>query len=116
MSETPFVPSCRPTLEREESDSVVESLRSGWITTGPKALRFEELFRERLNVRHAVALPSVANSVELLVDQGTLQMDPGDVERRITPRTKAIVPVHFAGQPVETDTLPDARMPATRAR
>jgi len=137
-----FIPFCRPTIEDDEIASVVESLRSGWITTGPKVLEFERLFRERFAAPHAIALnsataglhvvaaaldigpgdevittsltwPATANVVELLgarvrfadVLPGTLLIDPADVRRRITSRTKAVIPVHYAGQPADLDAL-----------
>lgn len=139
-----FLPFSRPTLGQAEIDEVVDSLRSGWITTGPKVRRFEEMFEERLGVSHAVAVnsataglhivlhalgigpgdevvvPSItwastANMVELLgaravfadVDPATLQIDPADVERRLSDRTKAVVPVHYAGAPADLDALRD---------
>jgi UDP-4-amino-4-deoxy-L-arabinose-oxoglutarate aminotransferase len=142
---TEFIPFCRPTIEDAEIASVVESLKSGWITTGPKVQAFEQAFRDRLGVPHAVALnsataglhvllaamgigpgdevittsmtwPSTVNDVELLgartvfadVVPGTLQLDPADVARRVTPRTRAVVPVHFAGAPADLDALADA--------
>ena len=142
MSDPDFLPFCRPTIEEEEIASVVESLRSGWITTGPKVLAFEAIFRDRLKVPHAVALnsataglhvalaalgigpgdevittsmtwPSTMNMVELLggktvladVIPGTLMIDPADVARKITERTRAIVPVHYAGAPADLDAL-----------
>ena len=51
-------------------------------------------------VIHAGATPVLAD-----VDEKTLNIDPEDVLRRITPRTKAILPVHFAGRPCEMDAL-----------
>ena len=136
------LPFSRPTIEEDEIAEVVDSLRSGWITTGPKVVRFEELFLQRLGVTQAVAVNSAtaglhlavaalnlrpedevivpaltwaatANVVELCgartvfadVDPDTLCIDPADVARRITPRTRAIIPVHFAGQPVDLDAL-----------
>ncbi len=142
MAEPDFLPFCRPTIGDEEIASVVESLKSGWITSGPKVLAFEAAFRDRLKVPHAVALnsataglhvalaalgigpgdevittsltwPSTTNMVELLgatsvfadVLPGTLMIDPEDVRRRITERTRAIVPVHYAGAPADLDAL-----------
>ena len=142
MSEPQFIPFCRPTIEDDEIASVTESLRSGWITTGPKVQAFENAFRDRLGVPHAIALnsgtagmhvllaamgvgpgdevisasltwPSTPNMVEFLgaktvfadVLRGTLLLDPADVKRRITPRTKAIVPVHYAGAPFDVDAF-----------
>lgn len=139
-----FLPFSRPTIEEDEIAEVVDSLRSGWITTGPKVGRFEELFRRRLGVPHAIAVssataglhillhalgvgpgdeivvpaltwPSTSNVVELLgartvfadVDPDTLQIDPAGVARSLTGRTKAVIPVHFAGAPADLDALRD---------
>jgi UDP-4-amino-4-deoxy-L-arabinose-oxoglutarate aminotransferase len=136
------IPFCRPTLEQEEIDTVVASLKSGWITTGPKVIEFERMFRERFHQPHALALnsataglhvvlaalgigpgdevittpltwPATTNVVELLgaktvfaeVLDGSLLIDPADVKRRITPRTKAIIPVHYCGAPADLDAL-----------
>ncbi|MCB9896561.1 MAG: aminotransferase class I/II-fold pyridoxal phosphate-dependent enzyme [Planctomycetes bacterium] len=136
-----FLPFSRPTIEDDEIAQVVDSLRSGWITTGPKVTRFEEMFTERLG-GHAVAVASAtaglhvtiaaldpkpgdefivpamtwastANVVELCgartvfadVHPDTLQIDADDVARRITKRTRAILPVHYAGQPADLDAL-----------
>ena len=65
-----------PAIGEEEIASVVESLRSGWITTGPKVLRFEEMWRERLKVPHAVALNSA--TAGLHVAMAGLDIGPGD--------------------------------------
>jgi len=142
MVETDFIPFCRPTLEDEEIRSVVESLESGWITTGPKVAAFEKQFAESVEAPHAVSVnsataglhialaalgigegdevitssmtwPSAVNMIELLgatpvfadVDEGTLLLDPVDTARRVTDRTKVIIPVHFAGQPVDLDAF-----------
>ena len=141
QTRTKPIPFSRPTIDELEIDEVVDSLRSGWITSGPKVERFEAMFRERLGVEHAVAVnsataglhlaiacldlqpgdevivptltwASTANVVELCggrtvfadVDPG-LCLDPEDARRRITPRTRAIVPVHYAGQPADLDPL-----------
>lgn len=139
---TEFLPFSRPTIESEEIAEVVDSLTSGWITTGPKVARFEGLFRDYLGVSEAIAVssataawhlvvtalgigpgdevivpaltwPSVANIVELAgaravfadIHPDTLQVDAKEVGRRITARTKAIVPVHFAGAPCDLDAI-----------
>ena len=141
MRET-LLPFSRPSLGEEEISEVVDVLRSGWITSGPRVKRFEQAFCERLGVEHAVAVcsataglhlalatldlraedevivpsltwASTANVVELCgaktvfadVDPGTLCMDPVDAKRRITARTRAIIPVHFAGQAVDLDAF-----------
>ncbi len=131
-----------PNLGEEEIAEVVDTLKSGWISTGPKTKRFEQEFAEYVGAKYAVGLNSctaglhlslvvseigpgdevivptltfgaTANVVEHLgarpvlvdVDPVTLTMDPAAVERAITPRTRAIVPVHYAGMPCAMDEL-----------
>lgn len=137
-----FLPFSRPTIGEDEINEVIDSLRSGWLTTGPKVLRLEEAFVELTGAKAAISVnsatsglhlvlktldlgpgdevittpitwPSTVNNIELCgarpifadVDKDTLQIDPYDVERSITPRTKAVIPVHFAGAPCEMDAL-----------
>ena len=125
-------------LEEEEHREVEDTLNSGWLTTGPKAQKFEEAFKDYIGCRHAVALnsctaglnlaltvqkfaegdevittpmtfPATANVVLLQrlkpvfadIEPGTLTIDPREIEAKITPRTRAIIPVHFAGHPCD---------------
>ncbi|NDY42940.1 aminotransferase class I/II-fold pyridoxal phosphate-dependent enzyme [Dissulfurirhabdus thermomarina] len=137
-----FLPFSRPTIGQAEIDEVVDSLRSGWITTGPKVAALEKAFSDWSGGREAVAVnsataglhillctldlapgdevittpitwPSTVNNIEILgarpvfadVDRETLQIDPAEVERRLSPRTRAVIPVHFAGAPADLDAL-----------
>ena len=137
-----FLPFGAPCLGEEEIAEVVETLRSGWIGTGPRAQRFEEEFAAYAGVRHAVSLNSCtaglflsllaagvgegdevittpltfAATVNVIEHTGarpvfvdvvspTLNIDPARVERAITPRTRAILPVHFGGLPCDMDAL-----------
>ena len=49
-----FLPFSMPTIEDEEINEVIDSLKSGWITTGPKVKRFEEEFRAYVGARYAL--------------------------------------------------------------
>jgi dTDP-4-amino-4,6-dideoxygalactose transaminase len=137
-----FLPFSRPTIEDEEIAEVVDSLRSGWLTTGPKVQRFEAAFREYLGGREAIAVNSATAGLHLAllaldlqpgeevittpltfaatanvivlaggrpvfadIHRDTLQIDVDQVAARITPRTRAVIPVHFAGQPCDLDPL-----------
>ncbi len=132
----PFLPFALPEIGEEEIAEVVDTLRSGWVTTGPKARRFEEDFAAFLGdvSLHAIAVNSATAGLHLAlealgigpgdevittthtftataevvrylgadvvlvdIDPATLNIDPQAVEAAITPRTKAIVPVHYAG-------------------
>jgi dTDP-4-amino-4,6-dideoxygalactose transaminase len=133
-----------PLIEDEEIDEVVDSLRSGWLGTGPKVARFEEDFARYKGVPYAAAVNSCTAALHLSmlaaglrpgdevitsaltfcatvnaiihagatpvladVDPHTMNIDPQEIERRITPRTRAIVPVHFAGRPCDMDAIMD---------
>ncbi|OYU75755.1 MAG: hypothetical protein CFE32_13070 [Alphaproteobacteria bacterium PA3] len=71
-----FLPFSRPTIESEEIAEVVDSMRSGWITTGPKVARFEAMFREHLGVSEAIAVSSATAAWHLVVK--ALGIGPGD--------------------------------------
>lgn len=135
-----FLPFSTPAIGDDEINEVVDSLRSGWITTGPKVKRFEEEFKAYVGSPFAVPLSSataglhltllalkiepgdeiittpmtfastvsmiiLCGGVPVLVDiePGTLNIDVQKIREKITPRTKAIIPVHFAGQSCDMD-------------
>lgn len=137
-----FLPFSRPTISEEAIAEVVETLRSGWITTGPRVTRFEVALREYLQTPHALTLTSATSGLYLAlqaldfspgdevittpmtfagtlniialnglkpvlvdVEPGTYNMDVTQVAAKITPRTRAFMPVHFAGAPVDLDPL-----------
>jgi dTDP-4-amino-4,6-dideoxygalactose transaminase/lipopolysaccharide/colanic/teichoic acid biosynthesis glycosyltransferase len=143
-----FLPFHLPLIEEDDVRAVCDTLRSGWITTGPKAHEFEDEFAQFIGSRHAVAVNSGTAALhvaleaiglqegdEVIVptltfaataeavlyfkarpilvdcDPDTFNLDPDRVEEAITRRSRAIVPVHFAGQSCEMDSLLDlARM------
>ena len=127
-----------PALAEEDIAAVVETLRSGWIGTGPRVHAFEEAFAGYLDSQHAVSVNSCTAALHLAlvalgvgpgdeviipamtfaatanvvvhtgarpvfadVDRTTLCLDPEDAARRVTKRTRAIMPVHFAGRPCD---------------
>lgn len=133
-----------PLIEQDEIDAVVQVLKSGWITTGPKSQDLEGRFSNYIGSKNAVALNSCTAGMELClrvagighgdevittpmtfastanvvihcmgtpvfadIDKHTLNIDPSEIERRITSRTKAIMPVHYAGQPCDMDSIQD---------
>tara|TARA_R110002072_G_scaffold296553_1_gene468530 strand:+ start:31446 stop:32606 length:1161 start_codon:yes stop_codon:yes gene_type:complete len=133
MSE--FLPFSLPEIDQNEIDEVVDTLRSGWITTGAKTKQFEKEFAEfigggveALAVNSATAglhlalealgvscgdeviIPTYTftataevvrylGATPVLVDviERTFNIDPNTIENAITPKTKVIIPVHFAG-------------------
>jgi dTDP-4-amino-4,6-dideoxygalactose transaminase len=139
----PFLPFALPEIGEEEIAEVVSALRSGWVTTGPKAKQFESEFGDYLGGGlEAIAVNSAtaglhlgleamgigpgdevittthtftataevirylgADPVFVDVDAATLCIDVDAVERAITPLTKAIIPVHFAGRSADMKRL-----------
>ncbi len=137
-----FLPFSPPSLGEEEIAEVVDTLRSSWITTGPKTKRFEQEFATRFSAPAALAINSwtagahtalvtmgigpgdevittpltFAASVNIIehvgatpilvdVESDTLNIDPIKIAAAITPATKVILPVHFAGHPVDLDPI-----------
>lgn len=131
-----------PAIGPEEVEAVVETLRTGWIATGPKAGELEERFAEYVGARHAITLasgtaalhlallaagigpgdevittpvtwPATANVIvhagatPVFVDvrEDDLNIDPAAAAAAVTRRTRAILPVHLAGQPADLDRL-----------
>jgi dTDP-4-amino-4,6-dideoxygalactose transaminase len=142
----PFLPFALPEIGEEEIAEVVDTLRSGWITTGPKAKRFEEDFIAYLGdpSLQAIAVNSATAGLHLAlealgigpgdevittthtftataevvrylgadvvlvdIDPATLNIDPRAVEAAITPRTKAVLPVHYAGLAADMGAILD---------
>ena len=137
-----YLPFCRHALGEEEIAEVVDTLRSAWITTGPKTRRFEEEFATYLGAPGALALSSCTAAMHVAlaaarigpgdevvttpftfaatatvvehvgarvvladVEPDTLNLDPAAVEAVLTPRTRAIIVVHYAGHPAELDAF-----------
>ncbi|WP_128003277.1 DegT/DnrJ/EryC1/StrS family aminotransferase [Piscinibacter defluvii] len=140
----PFLPFALPEIGEEEIAEVVDTLRSGWVTTGPKTRRFETDFAAWLGAPglHAMAVNSATAGLHLAlealgigpgdevittthtftataevvrylgadvvlvdIDPATLCIDAAAAERAITPRTKALIPVHYAGLAADMTAL-----------
>lgn len=71
-----FLPFALPDIGKQEIESVCETLKSGWLTTGPKVKRFEEAFAEFVGARHALAVNSATAGLHLSLD--ALQIGQGD--------------------------------------
>jgi dTDP-4-amino-4,6-dideoxygalactose transaminase len=126
----------------EEIAAVADTIRSGWLTTGPKAAELERRMAEFLEAEHVVALSSGTAALHLAlvalgvgpgdevittpitwpatanvivhtgarpvfadVRDGDLNIDPARAAALVTGRTKAIMPVHVAGQPCDLEPL-----------
>jgi dTDP-4-amino-4,6-dideoxygalactose transaminase len=137
-----FLPFARPALGDEEIAEVVDTLRSGWITTGPKVERFASDFAEYVGGRFAVPVSSATAGLHVAllalgigpgdevittpmtfvatlntivhcgavpvladIDAATLNIQVEEIERKISPSTRAILPVHYVGQPADLDPI-----------
>jgi dTDP-4-amino-4,6-dideoxygalactose transaminase len=137
-----YLPFAPPLIGEEEIAEVVATLRSDWITTGPKVARFETKFAAAVSAQAALALNSCtaglhtalvasgigpgdevittpltfaatvnviehvsARPVLVDVEPDTLTIDPAHIAAAITSRTRAIIPVHYAGHPAEMDPI-----------
>ncbi len=137
-----FLPFHQPTIDADDERAVLETLRSGWLTTGPRTKAFERELAAYTGAAHCVALNSCTAALHLAleavgvgpgdevitspitfastanvivhrnarpvfvdVDPETLNIDPEALAHAVTPRTKAIIPVDFAGQPCDLDEV-----------
>ena len=148
------IPFHKTHITEDEINAVVDALRSGWTTMGPKTVEFERLFAEYIfkdvnspivyntDFIHAVSLNSATAALHLAlkaiglkqddevivptntfvataevvtyfnakpvlcdIEYDTHNIDVKKIESLITDKTKAIIPVHFAGQPCDMDEL-----------
>jgi dTDP-4-amino-4,6-dideoxygalactose transaminase len=139
---TDFLVYGQPRISEEEIQAVAETLRSGWIGTGPRVQEFEQAFREYIGAEEAVAVSSCTAALHLSVleagvgpgdevivpamtfcasanavlhagatpvfvdcDPDTFNVAPEAVAKAVSSRTRAILPVHFAGFPCDMPGL-----------
>ena len=96
----PFSP---PDIGEEEIAEVVDTLRSGWITTGPKTARFEEDFRGYVGSRHAIALNSATAGLHLALIVAGVGAGDEVITTPYTFAASANVVVHCGARPVFVD-------------
>ena len=136
------VPFHKTHTTQEEIGAVVETIKSGWLTMGPKIAEFENAFKEYIGAKEAVSVNSATAALHLAlkaiglkegdevivptntfvataevvtyfnakpilcdIEESTHNIDASKIEALITPKTKAIIPVHFAGQPCDMDEI-----------
>jgi dTDP-4-amino-4,6-dideoxygalactose transaminase len=102
-----FLPFSPPDLGEEEIQEVVDSIRSGWITTGPKVRQFEQDFAAYLAAPTALAVSSATDA--MLVALATLGIGPGDevITTTMTFCSTLHVVEHLGARPVLVDVRPD---------
>ncbi len=130
-------------FDEREAEAAAATIRSGWISTGPKCAELEKMFVDMFHVGYAVSVTNCTDALHLcclvcgigpgdevlcpsltfaasvnciryvgatpvfcdIVGPEHINIDPKDIERKITPRTKAIVVVHMAGFPAKMDEI-----------
>ena len=138
------IPYGRQWIEEDDIQAVVETLKSDYLTTGPKVSEFERAVADYVGARYAVAVSNgtaglhvaclaagIGEGDEVIttpvtfaassncvlycggktvfadIDPRTYNIDPEDIKRKITDKTKAIIPVHLSGQPCDMDPIHD---------
>jgi len=136
------VPITKPSLTEEEARAPFDSIKSGWVTQGPKVAEFEKAVASYVGAKHGIATTSCTTGLHLAmaaigigpgdevicpsftfiasanailytgasvvfceVDPRTFNIDPADVEKRITKKTKAIMPVDQIGLACDIDAI-----------
>ncbi|HFE64210.1 MAG TPA: DegT/DnrJ/EryC1/StrS family aminotransferase [Caldithrix sp.] len=136
------VPFHRSYTTEEDVAGVAETIRSGWLTMGPKTIEFENQFKAQVGAEHAVAVNSGTAALHLGlrvidlkpgdeviipamtfaatgevvryfdavpvmvdVDRRTHNILPEEIEKHVTAKTRAIIPVHFGGLPADIDEI-----------
>lgn len=137
-----FLPFSKPVINQATIDEVVDSIKTGWLASGPKVKIFEQDLRNYLHAKHALVLNSATSGLHLAlkclglqegdevittpitfvatlntiehvgakpvlvdVDLDTYNINIEQVKAAITSRTRVIMPVHYAGIPVDLDPL-----------
>lgn len=137
-----FLPYYQTLIEDDEIKEVIDTLKSGWLTMGPKTIEFEKLLSDYLGVKHAIAVNSCTAALHLSlialgvgkrdevittpftfastgnvivhvgakpifvdIKRDTYNIDTEKIKETITPKTKAIIPVHYAGQPCDMKAI-----------
>jgi len=136
------IPFHKPYITDDEVGQVLDTVRSGWLTMGPKTFLFEREFSRYTGAQHSVAVSSGTAALHLAlraiglrpgdevivptmtftataevvcyfdavpvladIESGTGNMDACAIEKMITPRTRAVIPVHYGGQPCDMDPI-----------
>lgn len=100
------VPFLRPDLGEREVGEVIATLRSGWLTSGPKVRRFEQEFADAVNARHAVAVNSCTAALHLAVEALGLREGQGVLVPTMTFAATAEVVRYQKAIPILVDCDP----------
>ena len=130
-------------FDEREAQAAYDTIKSGWISTGPKNAELEQMFIDMWNVKYAVSMSNCTDALHVccmvcgfgpgdevicpsltfaascnciryvgatpvfadIVGPDHINIDPKDIERKITPNTKGIIVVHMAGFPCQMDEI-----------
>ncbi len=130
-------------FDEREAKAAYDTIKSGWISTGPKCAELEDMFAKMLGAKYAVSVTNCTDALHLccllcgfgpgdevicpsltfaasanciryagatpvfadIIGPDHINLDPADIERKITPKTKGIVVVHMAGYPAKLDEI-----------
>jgi perosamine synthetase len=101
----PFLPFHLPDIGEAEIDAVVEALRSGWITTGPKTREFERRFAAAVGANHAVAVNSCTAALHLALEAIGIGPDDEVIVPTLTFAATGEVVRYLGARPVLVDVL-----------
>ena len=138
------IPITKPALGEDEARAPYESIKSGWVTQGPKVAEFERAIASYVGAKHGIATTSCTTGLHLAlasigvgrgdevivpsftfiasanavlytgadvvfcdIEARTFNVDPSDIEKRITKRTKAILPIDQIGLGCDIDAVND---------
>jgi perosamine synthetase len=101
------VPFARPDIGDEEIEAVVRVLRSGWLTTGPEAQRFERAFADRIRARHAIAVVSGTAALHLALEAAGVSEGDEVIVPTWTFTASAEVARYLGAKPVLVDVRAD---------
>ncbi len=137
-----YIPYHKPFITEDEINEVVDTVKSGWWTMGPKVIRLEKEFNSYIGSKFSISssswtaaahlaleaigikrndeiiVPSItftataeiacyfgAKPVIVDVQKDSFNIDPEEIEKAITKKTKAIIPVHYGGNPCDMDEI-----------
>jgi len=99
-----FLPLCKPTIEEEEINAVIEVLKSGWLTTGPKVKEFEENFTKYVGCKNSIAFNSCTGALHSVLSSYDIKENDEVIVPTLTFVASAHVVTWLKAKPVLVDS------------
>ena len=106
-SEHNFIPFAQPEIDNDEITEVIDCLKSGWLTTGPKVNRFEKAFSKYTGCRHALAVNSATAGLHLALEAAGIESGDLVVTTPYTFTASAEVIRYLGADPIFADIDPN---------